>query len=37
MRIHAMREGAVEFLTKPFNDAVLLEMVHAALERRGNG
>ncbi len=33
MRIHAMREGAVEFLTKPFNDAVLLEMVHAALER----
>jgi FixJ family two-component response regulator len=33
MRIHAMREGAVEFLTKPFNDTVLLEMVHAALER----
>jgi FixJ family two-component response regulator len=33
MRIHAMREGAVEFLTKPFNDAVLLELVHAALER----
>jgi FixJ family two-component response regulator len=33
MRIHAMREGAVEFLTKPFNDAVLLEMVHAALKR----
>ena len=28
MRIRAMREGAVEFLTKPFNDAVLLEMVH---------
>jgi FixJ family two-component response regulator len=33
MRIHATREGAVEFLTKPFNDAVLLEMIHAALER----
>jgi len=32
-RIHAMREGAVEFLTKPFKDAVLLEAVHAALER----
>jgi FixJ family two-component response regulator len=33
MRIHAMREGAVEFLTKPFNDAVLLEAIHAALEK----
>lgn len=32
MRIRAMREGAVEFLSKPFDDAVLLEMVHAALE-----
>jgi FixJ family two-component response regulator len=32
MRIHAMRDGAVEFLTKPFDDAVLLEIVHAALE-----
>jgi FixJ family two-component response regulator len=31
MRIHAMREGAVEFLSKPFDDAVLLEIVHAAL------
>jgi FixJ family two-component response regulator len=36
MRIHAMREGAVEFLSKPFDDAVLLEIVHAALERWGN-
>jgi FixJ family two-component response regulator len=36
MRIQAMREGAVEFLSKPFNDAVLLEVVHAALERSGN-
>ena len=32
MRIHAMRQGAVEFLSKPFDDAVLLEIVHAALE-----
>ena len=32
MRIHAMREGAVEFLSKPFDDAVLLEIVYAALE-----
>ena len=36
MRIHAMREGAVEFLAKPFDDAVLLEIVHIALERSGN-
>jgi FixJ family two-component response regulator len=32
MRIQAMRDGAVEFLTKPFDNAVLLEMVHAAVE-----
>ena len=32
MRINAMRQGAVEFLSKPFDDAVLLEIVHAALE-----
>ena len=31
MRIVAMGEGAVEFLTKPFDDAVLLELVHAAV------
>ena len=37
MRIHAMREGGVEFLSKPFDDAVLLEIVHSALERSGNG
>jgi FixJ family two-component response regulator len=36
MRIHAMRQGAVEFLSKPFDDAVLLEIVHAALKRWGN-
>jgi len=27
----------VEFLSKPFDDAVLLEIVHTALERWGNG
>jgi FixJ family two-component response regulator len=32
MRIQAMREGAVEFLSKPFDNTVLLEIVHAAIE-----
>ena len=32
MRVQAMRNGAVEFLTKPFDDAVLLGIVHDALE-----
>ena len=36
MRIHAMREGAVEFLSKPFDDEVLLQAVNAALGRRRN-
>jgi FixJ family two-component response regulator len=36
MRILAMREGAVEFLSKPFDDSVLLTIVHAALDRRRN-
>jgi FixJ family two-component response regulator len=36
MRILALRDGAEEFLTKPFNDAVLLERVHAAINRWGN-
>jgi FixJ family two-component response regulator len=36
MRTLAMGDGAVEFLTKPFDDAVLLEVVHAVLERSGN-
>jgi FixJ family two-component response regulator len=31
MRMQAMCEGAVEFLTKPFDDEVLLESVRAAL------
>jgi FixJ family two-component response regulator len=32
MRMQALRAGAVEFLTKPFDDQALLESVHAALE-----
>ena len=36
MRIRAVREGAVEFLSKPFDDAVLLQIVHTTLERPGN-
>jgi|SRR5579863_6605336 len=36
MRIRAIHDGAVEFLSKPFDDAVLLEIVHAALGRWGN-
>jgi FixJ family two-component response regulator len=32
MRVQAMRDGAVEFLMKPFDNAVLLETVHAAVE-----
>jgi FixJ family two-component response regulator len=31
MRMQALREGAVEFLQKPFDDHVLLEHVSAAL------
>jgi FixJ family two-component response regulator len=36
MRIRAVREGAVEFLSKPFDDAVLLQIVHTTLKRPGN-
>jgi FixJ family two-component response regulator len=32
MRLQALRAGAVEFLAKPFDDEVLLEVVRAALE-----
>jgi FixJ family two-component response regulator len=32
MRSQAMRDGAVKFLAKPFDNTVLLEAVHAALE-----
>ena len=33
MRALAVRDGAVAFLPKPFDDSALLEIVHAALER----
>lgn len=33
MSVRAMKAGAVEFLTKPFDDQELLDAVHAALER----
>ena len=32
MRLQALREGAVEFLSKPFDDEALLESVRAALD-----
>jgi FixJ family two-component response regulator len=32
MRMQALRAGAVEFLSKPFDDEILLESVRAALE-----
>ena len=33
MTVQAMKAGAVEFLTKPFNDAVLLNAIRGAIER----
>jgi len=33
MTVRAMKAGAVEFLTKPFDDQALLDAVHAAIER----
>ena len=32
MRMQALRAGAVEFLTKPFNDTALLEQVRTAFD-----
>jgi len=33
LRLQALRAGAVEFLTKPFDDETLLDSVRAAFER----
>jgi FixJ family two-component response regulator len=33
MTVRAMKAGAVEFLTKPFDEQVLLDAVHAAIDR----
>jgi len=33
MRLQAMRAGAVEFLSKPFDDDLLIDSVRAALKR----
>jgi FixJ family two-component response regulator len=33
MRFQALREGAVEFLPKPFDDEVMIESIRAALNR----
>jgi FixJ family two-component response regulator len=33
MTVRAMKAGAAEFLTKPFDDQALLDAIHAAIER----
>ena len=33
MTVRAMKAGAAEFLSKPFDDQVLLDAIHAAIER----
>jgi FixJ family two-component response regulator len=33
MTVQAMKAGAIEFLTKPFHDAVLLDAIRGAIER----
>lgn len=33
MSVRAMKAGAVEFLTKPFNDEILMEAIRAAIEQ----
>ena len=37
MTARAMKAGAVEFLTKPFDEQVLLDAIHAAIERDREG
>ena len=37
MTVQAMKAGAVEFLTKPFADDVLLSAIRNAIERSGSG
>jgi len=31
MAVHAMKNGAFDFITKPFNDQLLLELIHRAI------
>ena len=33
MSVQAMKDGAVEFLTKPFRDQALLDAIHLAIQR----
>ena len=35
MSVQAMKAGAIEFLTKPFHDQVLLDAIAQAIERDG--
>ena len=35
MAVEAMKEGAVDFIEKPFDDELFLAAVHAALDRQG--
>ena len=37
MTVRAMKAGAVEFLTKPFDHQVLLDAIHGAIERDRRG
>jgi FixJ family two-component response regulator len=34
VRVQALKGGAVDFLSKPFNADVLLSAIHAALDRK---